>query len=249
MNQDAGLLRIGLKYCGGCRPGYDRTALAETIAERLAGNAVLTGPGEKDVDMVLALQGCPTACADLGAFEGVFVYTLTDPGQADELIKKVISPDAYPPETYPPDTGRPVPDEGALPRGDIAAALDKWNRAWEEYDLEGVLDLMDDNVFFENWNGARVRGRDALRKAWRSWFEGRDFRFMPEDLFIDEEKQKVLYQWTLEWPCPDPSYERQTERRRGVDVMTFQNGRMTVKQTYSQTALEIGGMRCTLKLS
>lgn len=259
MDRDAGLLRVGVKYCGGCRPGYDRTALAETLAERLSGRAVLTGPGEEDVDMVLALQGCATACADLGTFEGLFVYTLTDPVQADDFIKIVMSPGANPKaspgaSTEPfaiahPDNEKPAPTKGVLTRDEIASALEKWNRAWEEYDLQGVLDLMGDNVFFENWNGGRVRGKDALREAWQGWFEGKDFRFIPEDLFIDEEKQKVLYQWTLEWPCPDPSHENKTEKRKGVDVMTFQNRCIAVKRTYSQTALEIGGARYSLKLT
>jgi len=134
-----------------------------------------------------------------------------------------------------------------LSRDEIQKALAKWNRAWDEHDLEGVMELFHKDILFENWTGGRVRGKEALRKAWEPWFQNHGgFRFIGEDTFIDEGEQKVLYQWTLEWPSTEKGYQGQVEKRRGLDVMHFKNGKIIRKSTYSKTTLEIGGKRVKL---
>ena len=88
-----------------------------------------------------------------------------------------------------------------LTRNEIDTALKKWNLAWDNHDLDGVMDLFHEKVQFENWTGGRVRGKEPLRKAWAPWFENHgNFRFIEEETFIDENEQKVLYRWQLEWP-------------------------------------------------
>ena len=62
-------LRIGLKHCGGCNPGYDRVALAKQIEKSLQGKVKFVSPESQDVALILAVQGCSTACADLSAFQ------------------------------------------------------------------------------------------------------------------------------------------------------------------------------------
>ena len=134
-----------------------------------------------------------------------------------------------------------------LSRDEIQKALAKWNRAWDEHDLEGVMGLFHKDILFENWTGGRVQGKEALRKAWEPWFQKHGgFRFIGEDTFIDEGEQKVLYQWTLEWPSTEKGYQGQVEKRRGLDVMHFKNGKIIRKSTYSKTTLEIGGKRVKL---
>ncbi|MFW5957921.1 MAG: YybH family protein, partial [Desulfosalsimonas sp.] len=89
----------------------------------------------------------------------------------------------------------------SLSRQDLVEAMEKWNLAWDAHDLEGVLALFHDDILFENWTGGKVSGKNALRKAWQPWFENHGgFRFISEDLFVDEYTQKVLYRWRLEWP-------------------------------------------------
>ncbi len=130
----------------------------------------------------------------------------------------------------------------------ILAALSDWNRAWDEHDLDGVMELFHPDVLFENWTGGRVRGREALRKAWEPWFKNHGgFRFLPEDTFVDEGGQKALYQWTLEWPSGEKGYEGKREIRRGVDVLHFKDGKIIGKSTYSKTTLEIEGKRIKLE--
>lgn len=134
-----------------------------------------------------------------------------------------------------------------ISRSEIQRLLTEWNRAWDRHDLDGVMELFHPEVLFENWTGGRARGKDALRKSWEPWFRKHGgFRFLGEDTFIDEEQQKVLYQWTLEWPSSEKGHEGEQEKRRGLDVIHFKEGKIISKSTYCKTTLEIGGMRVKL---
>ena len=134
-----------------------------------------------------------------------------------------------------------------LSRKEIKEALGRWNQAWDRHDLDGVMDLFHEGVYFENWTGGKVQGKEPLRQAWKPWFENHGgFRFTGEDLFIDEAEQKVLYQWRLDWPSDEKGYEGRKERRRGLDVIHFRDGRIIYKSSYSKTTLEIEGKRVKL---
>ncbi len=134
-----------------------------------------------------------------------------------------------------------------LEREEIQNALSKWNEAWANYDLEGVLELFHDEILFDNWTGGRAQGMENLRQAWTQWFvDNGGFRFTEEDTFIDEKEQKVLFRWRLDWPSLEKEYEGKPETRRGVDVMHFQDGKIIEKLTYSKTTVEIDGERVHL---
>ena len=134
-----------------------------------------------------------------------------------------------------------------LSREAIRKTLTSWNKAWERYDLDGVMELFHDDVLFDNWTGGQARGKEALRRAWTDWFaDNGGFRFTEEETFIDEVEQKVLYRWRLDWPSMEAGHEGKPETRRGVDVMHFQDGRIIRKLTYSKTAVEIAGERIRL---
>lgn len=134
-----------------------------------------------------------------------------------------------------------------LSRDELKKALAEWNTAWDNHDLDGVMQLFHDEVLFENWTGGKAAGKEALRKAWAPWFANHGgFRFFEEDTFIDEKEQKVLYRWRLEWPSPEKGYEGKPEKRRGLDVIHFQDGKIILKLTYSKTTIEIDGRRIPL---
>ena len=136
-----------------------------------------------------------------------------------------------------------------LSRDEIEKALKEWNLAWDKHDLEGVMALFHEDVVFENWTGGKVRGKEALRKAWEPWFSNHgNFRFMEEETFIDEKEQKILYRWVLEWPSFETGSKGKPEKRRGVDVIHFKNGKIVKKLTYSKTTIEIDGKRQSLHL-
>ena len=134
-----------------------------------------------------------------------------------------------------------------LSRADLDKALAKWNQAWKHHDLGGVMQLFHDDVLFENWTGAKARGKKNLLKSWTPWFENdKSFRFTEEDTFIDEMQQKVLYRWQLEWHSLESGLEGKLEKRRGVDVLHFKDGKIIKKLTYSKTSIEIEGKRVPL---
>jgi ketosteroid isomerase-like protein len=134
-----------------------------------------------------------------------------------------------------------------LTRDEIKEAFGRWGQAWDAHDLDGVMGLFHEDVLFENWTGGKADGKESLRQAWAPWFANHGgFRFIPEDLFIDEIEQKVLYRWKLAWPSNEKGHEGKPEERRGVDVIHFQDGKIIRKLTYSKTTVEIEGKRVRL---
>ena len=81
---------VGIKYCGGCNPGYDRVALVEEVKKLLREEAVLVGVDE-EVDVVLAVQGCRTSCADLSPYTGKEVAIISSEQGLMEAIDKLKS--------------------------------------------------------------------------------------------------------------------------------------------------------------
>ncbi len=131
-----------------------------------------------------------------------------------------------------------------LSREDIRNAMVQWESAWNKYDIDKVMALFHDKIHFEHWHVAKVNGKEKLFSAWAPWFANPGgFRFTTEDLIIDETQQKVLYQWEFEWPSLEKGFEGKREKRRGVDVIHFKDGKIINKQTYSKTTLEIDGQR------
>ena len=134
-----------------------------------------------------------------------------------------------------------------LKREEIIRAMTEWEEHWNAHDIDRVMELFHDEVFFEHWHGARVQGKTKLREAWAPWFmDHGGFRFTLEDLFADEKAQKVLYRWQFEWPSMEKGFEGKPEKRRGVDVIRFEDGLIIEKLTYSKTVLEIDGAKVRL---
>jgi ketosteroid isomerase-like protein len=136
----------------------------------------------------------------------------------------------------------------SLSRVEIEDALKAWNLGWDRHDLDGVMRLFHDEIVFENWTGGKAEGKNALRKAWAPWFANHGgFRFTEEETFIDEKEQKVLYRWLLEWPSFEKGFEGKPEKRRGIDVLHFQEGKIIKKLTYSKTTIDIDGEKIPLR--
>ena len=61
------MIRLGIRYCGGCNPAYDRLGLVERIRERLriaTGEEVSVVLRGGPADATLVVCGCPVCCAD-----------------------------------------------------------------------------------------------------------------------------------------------------------------------------------------
>jgi len=89
MKGDDRRLKIGVKYCGGCNPRYDRVALVKRIEERLRGKASLVRADSDGISLVLVVEGCSTACADVSPFKGLEIRVITCPEDAELFIHYV----------------------------------------------------------------------------------------------------------------------------------------------------------------
>jgi len=84
------MLRVGVKYCGGCNPEYDRVTLVEQIKERLEGKVSFVLPESEGVDIILAVHGCRTACADLSGFRGIEILTVSGNEEGKKFVREII---------------------------------------------------------------------------------------------------------------------------------------------------------------
>ena len=127
-----------------------------------------------------------------------------------------------------------------LSKSEILKQIKQWLLAWDEYNLDAVMEIMHDDVIFENWTGEIIRGKNKLRRSWLPWFKNHGiFKFTEEDIFIDEQEQKVVFQWKLEWPSLEEQFKGKQEIRQGVDVIHFLEGKMVRKSSYSKTTIQI----------
>ncbi len=54
--------KIGVKYCGGCNPGYERVEMMERVQVRFSDRFILLGHDEPDVDALILVGGCHRVC-------------------------------------------------------------------------------------------------------------------------------------------------------------------------------------------
>jgi len=82
-------VKVGLKYCGGCNPEYDRVALVRYIEESLHGKVAFIKPESEGVRLILAVEGCSTACADLSTFQGKEIRVITTIEGGKRFIQEI----------------------------------------------------------------------------------------------------------------------------------------------------------------
>ena len=70
-------IRIAIKYCGGCNPEFERVKAMAGMLERLAKTVEVVPLDDERAEMLVAVEGCPTACADLSGFKGKRVVVLS----------------------------------------------------------------------------------------------------------------------------------------------------------------------------
>ena len=79
-------MKVAIKYCGGCNPDYDRVALVKCIEKSLHGKVEFVSAEDEDIDLVLAVEGCKTACADLSVFKGIKIRFINRIEDAAEVL-------------------------------------------------------------------------------------------------------------------------------------------------------------------
>ncbi len=66
-------MRVGVKYCGGCNPRYDRPQLVARLKEELGDGIewVNAATATTPLDFVLVVCGCTAACARHSQLNGI----------------------------------------------------------------------------------------------------------------------------------------------------------------------------------
>lgn len=65
---------IGVRYCGGCNPRYDRTAAVQALEELLPGWEIIPAQPGADYPAVAVVCGCPARCAGTDDLNAPLVY-------------------------------------------------------------------------------------------------------------------------------------------------------------------------------
>lgn len=117
-------------------------------------------------------------------------------------------------------------------RESLARITADFLHAFNTNDLDGVVRHFAADGVYEEFNGTRSIGHDAVRAAFAPQFEGAfgEMKFIDEDLIVDAEAGKVMASWTCTLEV-----KGQPTSWRGLDVLTFDaDGMVTHKLTYAK---------------
>lgn len=79
-------VQIGVRYCGGCNPRYDRVAVVQRLRDLLPEAELLpAAPGQR---AALVVCGCPAQCAGVDGLTGPLLY-ITDPENVIPAAEKL----------------------------------------------------------------------------------------------------------------------------------------------------------------
>lgn len=111
------------------------------------------------------------------------------------------------------------------------ATIERFNTVFNTHDVDGIMDLMTEDVVFENTSpppdGERYEGQAAVRAFWERLFAASPkAHFATEDMFAAEDR--CLVRWLYTWD----NGEGDTGHVRGVDVFTVRDGKVSEKLSY-----------------
>ena len=103
--------------------------------------------------------------------------------------------------------------------------------AFNRNDLDTVMGFFADDGVYDEFNGRRNVGKDAIRSAFTPQFTGAFgvMQFLDEDLFVDAGSGKVMASWRCTL-----SVNGQPTSWRGLDLLHFVNGKLAAKLTYAK---------------
>jgi hypothetical protein len=71
------MLRIGIKYCGGCNPSYERVEIVHRIQSRFNNRLQFIRHDQPDIDGMILMSGCQRACAEQDLNRTVLHYSVS----------------------------------------------------------------------------------------------------------------------------------------------------------------------------
>ena len=110
--------------------------------------------------------------------------------------------------------------------------LQKYSDAWNDHDIDAIMDMMTDDCNFETGGGSerfgtRHSGSDEVRKRFiEVWTDIPDVSFSNCLHFVQGDRG--CSQWTITGTRPDGS----TMELDGCDLFEFQDGKIRVKNSF-----------------
>jgi len=111
-------------------------------------------------------------------------------------------------------------------------AARQFTNAFNENNLDGVMEWFASDSVYDQFDGAQAKGRDEIRTAFEPQFAGAFgvMKFNEEELFVDVVERKAMISWT----CSLES-KRGTASWRGLDLLIFDEQlKITRKSTYAK---------------
>ncbi len=109
--------------------------------------------------------------------------------------------------------------------------IDRFNVVFNDHDVDGVMNMMTDDVLFENTSpgpdGERYVGSTAVRAFWEDFFRNSPHaHFESEDMFVTQDRATV--RWIYSWIDSNGN----NGHIRGVDVFRVRDGKVSEKLSY-----------------
>ncbi|HKK95380.1 MAG TPA: hypothetical protein VJ916_03520 [Anaerovoracaceae bacterium] len=85
------IFKVGIKYCGGCNPSYDRVKMLNQIKENFSFEFHYAKPRIK-YDVLIIINGCTSICADyqnLDYKDKIIIKNEKDYEKAVELLNQI----------------------------------------------------------------------------------------------------------------------------------------------------------------
>lgn len=115
---------------------------------------------------------------------------------------------------------------------ELIDAARKFTRAFNENDLNGVMEWFAVDSVYDQFDGAQARGHDEIRSAFEPQFAGAfgAMKFSEEELFVDVDERKAM----ISWECSIESTQGPASWR-GLDLLSFDDRmKITHKSTYAK---------------
>jgi ketosteroid isomerase-like protein len=122
--------------------------------------------------------------------------------------------------------------QNAIAPATLADAARQFTRAFNENDLDAVMEWFAEDSVYDQFDGAQARGLAEIRRAFEPQFAGAFgvMKFIEEDLFVDAIERKVM----ISWECSIET-KQGTGSWRGLDLLHFdERPRITRKATYAK---------------
>lgn len=109
-------------------------------------------------------------------------------------------------------------------------AVNKFNEAFNNHDVDQIMNLMTEDCIFENTrpspDGERFEGQIAVRKVWEEMFiRSPKARFVTEEIFAFGDR--CIVRWIYHW-----IKEGKVGHVRGVDIIRVRDGKIAEKFSY-----------------